>query len=78
MPPVIDSSKCKACDQCADICSEDVFYDSKKKEVPRVTYPEECWHCNACVEVCPVDGAIRLRIPLPLTVVCKPTDLGSV
>lgn len=71
MPPLIDEGKCIACGKCADICSEDVFYDSKRGEVPLVTYPEECWHCNACVLDCPIDGAIRLRIPLPMMILYK-------
>jgi len=71
MPPVIDESKCTGCGKCVNICSEDVFVGSKKKEIPVVTYPEECWHCNACVFECPVEGAIRLRIPLPLLICYK-------
>lgn len=71
MPPVIDPNKCKACGKCADICSEDVFFGSRKGEVPTVSYLEECWHCNACVLDCPVEGAIRLRIPLPLMICFK-------
>jgi len=64
MPPIIDSEKCTACGICVDICNYDVYYGSKDGEVPVVTYPEECWHCNACVLDCP-EQAIRLRIPLP-------------
>lgn len=71
MPPVIDKKKCSQCGQCADICSEDVFFGSEKKKTPFVAYPKECWHCNACVLACPVDGAIRLRIPLPMMVCYK-------
>lgn len=74
MPPVIDSKKCKACGKCVDICSEDVFFGSMKKKVPVVNYPDECWHCSACVEECPVDGAIRLRIPLPMMVLYKTAE----
>ena len=74
MPPVIDSEKCIACGQCVDICTEDVFYGSKKGEVPTVTYPKECSHFNGCVEVCPVPGAISLRIPLPMLLVYKPMN----
>lgn len=70
MPPVIDKSKCKSCGICADICSEDVFFSSKEKEIPVVTYPEECWHCNACVMDCPTE-AIKLRVPLPMMVCYK-------
>ncbi len=75
MPPVIDPNKCTACGRCFDACQNDVFFGSKKKEVPSVTYPEECWHCNACVFVCPVEGAIRLRLPLPLMLLYKGGDI---
>jgi len=71
MPPIINESKCIKCGVCVDICSEDVFFGSKKKEFPVITYPEECWHCNACVIDCPVEGAIKLRIPLPAMICYK-------
>ena len=71
MPPVIDETKCTGCGRCVDLCSPDVFFGSKLKEPPKVTYPEECWHCNACVMECKIDGAIKLRIPLPLMVLYK-------
>lgn len=71
MPPVINEDKCVKCGKCADICSEDVFFGSKKKMFPVVAYPEECWHCNACVLDCPVPGAIKLRIPLPMMICYK-------
>ncbi len=53
MPPIINEKKCSKCGKCVDICSEDVFFGSKKGEVPTVAYGEECWHCNACVSACP-------------------------
>jgi NAD-dependent dihydropyrimidine dehydrogenase PreA subunit len=71
MPPIIVSKRCKRCGQCAQVCQCDVFFGSKKAEVPQITYPEECWHCNACVEVCGTRGAIRLRIPLPMMILYK-------
>lgn len=67
MPPVIDTTMCRKCGRCADACPSDVFFASKKKSVPDITYPDECWHCNACVEACPHQGSIKLRIPLPMT-----------
>ena len=63
MPPVINVDKCSCCGTCVDICNFDVYFGSKENEVPAVTYPEECWHCNACVLDCP-ENAVRLRIPL--------------
>jgi len=65
MPPIIDPEKCDGCGLCVDVCSEDVFYDSKAKETIKITYPEECWYCGACTIECPRD-AITLYIPLPM------------
>ncbi len=71
MPPVINEDKCICCDRCVDVCSEDVFFGSKQGQIPSVTFPEECWHCNACVLDCPVEGAVKLRIPLPMMIAYK-------
>jgi adenylylsulfate reductase, subunit B len=71
MPPIINQKLCTGCGVCANICPQDVFYGSRGKEAPTVTYPDECWHCNACVLDCPKEGAIQLRIPLPMLVCYK-------
>ena len=71
VPPIINADKCTNCGRCVEVCSEDVFFGSKEGETPTVTYAEECWHCNACVLDCPVEGAIKLRIPLPMMIVYK-------
>ena len=71
MPPLIDKYKCTACGICVDVCPQDVYFGSKEGEVPDVTYPEECWHCDACVLECPVEGAVRLRIPLPAMILYR-------
>jgi adenylylsulfate reductase subunit B len=64
MPPLIDPDVCNGCGLCAESCPTDVFARGQAGEVPEVRYPEECWHCNACVIDCP-RSAVRLRIPLP-------------
>lgn len=64
MPPVIDRKKCIKCGKCAQICCVDVYGPFDKEHGPIVRYPEECWHCRACVMDCPT-GAIDLRYPLP-------------
>ncbi len=76
MPPVINEEKCIVCGKCAEICPQDVFFSSEKKKIPVITYPEECWHCGACILDCPVEGAIKLRIPLPLMICYKSTPLS--
>jgi len=73
MPPIIDEQKCIHCGSCVEACSEDVFFGSTAKHLPRVRYPHECVYCNACVEECPVEGTITLRLPLPMTLMYKPT-----
>jgi len=74
MPPIINESRCTCCGVCVEICPEDVFFGSKNKETPVISYPDDCWHCNSCVLDCPVEGAIRLRIPLPMTALYKPAE----
>ena len=64
MPPIIDKETCNACGVCADICPTDVFKVVEKKKSTEIRYPEECWHCNACVLDCDQE-AVKLRIPLP-------------
>lgn len=76
MPPEINYDKCIGCGKCVDVCAEDVFFGTKgfgkiKKIKAEVTYPEACFHCNLCVEECPVDGAIYLRTPLAMHVPFK-------
>lgn len=71
MPPIIETGLCTCCGRCAEICIGDVFYGSKKGEPPVVAYPNECWHEAACVKACPVEGAITLRIPLPMMISYK-------
>ena len=71
MPPIINETECTSCGICTEHCPQDVFFGSEKKKPPVVTYPEECWHCNACVLDCPAPGAIRLRIPAPMLICHK-------
>ncbi|MGM9522682.1 MAG: ferredoxin family protein [Oscillospiraceae bacterium] len=64
MPPVINKKKCISCYHCVDICPLDVFGRQEKSDrPPMVKYPEECWHCNACVIECPAK-ALRIRLPV--------------
>ena len=76
MPPVINRKLCKACGKCASICCMDVFGPVRPKEIPVVRYPDECWHCRACVMDCPA-GAVSLRYPLTHTLMFQdaPTTL---
>lgn len=69
MPPIINHQKCTGCKTCVTVCPMDVFgYQPKDRKVPLVQFPEECWHCNACVIDCPAK-AVTLRVPLSSMVV---------
>jgi|Deesub1362A_J573_1020465.scaffolds.fasta_scaffold00222_11 adenylylsulfate reductase subunit B len=63
MPPVIEKEICNECQICYTICPEDVFCVENGEVV--IGYPDECWHCGACMIDCPV-SAIDLYIPLPM------------
>ena len=63
MPPVIDRERCSGCGICEDICPGDIFRIGDNQ--PEVNYPEECFHCGACLLDCP-EEAISYRIPLPM------------
>ena len=70
MPPIIDKGKCNGCGICVDVCLQDVYFGSEEGETPVVSYPQECYHCAACVIDCPTE-AIKLRIPLPAMILYK-------
>ncbi len=63
MAPVIDRKKCTKCGLCAEVCPVDVYYGSKKTEIPKVAYGEDCFFCSACMLECP-QNAITLYYPL--------------
>ena len=65
MPPIVNRKLCTACGYCAEICPVDVLklLVNGTSRTLAVRYPEECWHCRACVNDCPV-GALSMRYPL--------------
>jgi adenylylsulfate reductase subunit B len=67
MPPVFKEN-CINCLKCVEICPGDVLRESET--TPVVAYPDECWHCGACMMDCPVD-AIKLNLPLWMRPVTK-------
>ncbi len=73
MPPVIIEEKCVKCGKCYEACQSDVFFGSIPGKRIAVAYPDECWHCNACVMECAF-GAISLRIPLIMQMMFKPKE----
>lgn len=62
MPPKIDYSKCIACKKCYDLCPMDVYVWDEELGLPKVGYPEVCWHEGICYMECP-ERCIDLRYP---------------
>lgn len=63
MPPLINRDLCTGCGTCEEICPGDII--RMDGDEPEVTYPEECFHCGACLLDCP-EEAISYRIPIPM------------
>ena len=55
-----DASACADGSACVDASGEAV----KKRALPVVAWPGECYYCGACVMVCPKPGALKLSHPL--------------
>ena len=67
MPPVFNE-KCTACFKCVEICPGDILREGP--DGPVVAYPDECWHCGACMMDCPAE-AVRLNLPVWMRPVAK-------
>lgn len=53
MPVTVDYGKCIGCKRCYDLCPMDVITWDDDIDMPRITYPEVCWHCAICYMECP-------------------------
>lgn len=61
---IIDYTRCNGCGKCCEVCPADIFDINSESHQLTVAYPEECWYCGACIYDCPIDGAIRMELPL--------------
>ena len=72
-PLRFDPEICNGCSPRTEVCQVDILYPNPGKgKPPVVLYPGECWYGGCCVDVCPRDGAIELRVPLANRVHWKP------
>ncbi|MCW4012999.1 MAG: ferredoxin family protein [Candidatus Bathyarchaeota archaeon] len=67
MPPKFNEN-CISCFKCVEICPGDCLREGPTG--PVVAYPDECWHCGACMMDCPSE-AIRLDLPIWMRPVAK-------
>ncbi|MFH2111862.1 MAG: ferredoxin family protein [Candidatus Bathyarchaeota archaeon] len=70
MPPVFNEN-CVKCFKCVEVCPGDVLREGQGG--PVLSYPDECWHCGACMMDCLVE-AVRLSLPLWMRPVAKRVD----
>jgi len=77
-PVIIDTDICTGCNQCIEVCPRDIFMRSPVKGgPPQVVFPEECWYDGSCIFICPVEGAIKLNLPLMWRVPWKRKETGE-
>ena len=72
-----DAELCIGCDSCVNVCRTDVLMPSGDEGHPTVLYPDECWFCGCCVDICPVAGAIRMTHPMNQNAGWKRKDTGE-
>lgn len=49
----IDSTGCRACSLCVDICPTDVFTMNEASELAEVSREDDCIGCTSCMYLCP-------------------------
>jgi NAD-dependent dihydropyrimidine dehydrogenase PreA subunit len=61
---IIDDALCIGCKKCYEVCPPDVFEFDEKTKRPIFVFSDECWYCGVCILECPVEGALRMELPL--------------
>lgn len=61
---IINYGLCIGCGECYKVCPSDIFNFDEETKLVTVAYPEECWYCGACIYDCPIEGSIRMELPL--------------
>jgi Fe-S-cluster-containing hydrogenase component 2 len=50
----VDNEKCTGCEECANICPNEVFAMADEKSDPN--QGNECDYCESCLGVCPSEA----------------------
>jgi len=50
----VDMDKCEGCEECVNICPQEVFEMNDGKSNPANS--SECLYCESCLGVCPTDA----------------------
>ena len=70
MPPIIEESKCSRCGNCVENCTEDVFFGSRKKDLPQVDLERIYVYHTGCDE----DAAYLVDA---IRGMCSPQELST-
>ncbi len=74
----IDENLCIGCNACANICRmQTIIPNSEAGKPPILAYPDECWYCACCVEVCRT-GALRMNLPINQRIFFKRKESGEI
>lgn len=57
---IVDSELCTGCGECVNACPKGVLSLDGDGKLPVLKDPLNCSLCKSCVDVCPVEGAIKL------------------
>lgn len=74
----IDENLCVGCNACANICRmQTIIPNSEPGKPPILAYPDECWYCACCVEVCRT-GALKMNLPINQRIFYKRKETGEI
>jgi adenylylsulfate reductase subunit B len=59
MSAKINKDKCIGCGKCVEVCDCEAIELIAENGVVHAELVDECMHCMACADECPVDGAIE-------------------
>ncbi len=62
---IVDTEKCKGCEECLEICAANVFEMKEGKSVPLNS--TECLGCGSCVEVCKEKAIVVKKLEVEIS-----------
>jgi NAD-dependent dihydropyrimidine dehydrogenase PreA subunit len=76
-PVIFDPLICNGCNECL-ACQMDVLYPNEEEgRPPIIMFPDECWYCGSCVDLCPRPGAARMNHPLMQRTIWRDKSTGE-
>ena len=74
----VDENLCNGCNKCIKYCRRDCLMPNPVRGKPPIlVYPDECWFCGCCADICP-KGAAKMEHPLNQRVAWKRKETGEI